>query len=139
MTRFLMTLEDAVDLVLFAFENGQNGDIYVQKSPASTIETLVEAVKSHLNVENHPVETIGTRHGEKLYETLLSREEFAVAKDLDNFYKIPPDLRDLNYDKFYESGREIKTIEDYNSSNTHQLNIEETIELLKKIDVSLSE
>ena len=139
MTRFLMTLEDAVDLVLFAFENGQNGDIYVQKSPASTIETLVEAVKSHLNVENHPVETIGTRHGEKLYETLLSREEFAVATDLDNFYKIPPDLRDLNYDKFYESGREIKTIEDYNSSNTHQLNIEETIELLKKIDVSLSE
>ena len=139
MTRFLMTLEDAVDLVLFAFENGQNGEIYVQKSPASTIEILVEAVKSHLNVENHPVETIGTRHGEKLYETLLSREEFAVATDLDNFYKIPPDLRDLNYDKFYESGREIKTIEDYNSSNTHQLNIEETIDLLKKIDISLSE
>jgi UDP-N-acetylglucosamine 4,6-dehydratase/5-epimerase len=139
MTRFLMTLEDAVDLVLFAFENGQNGEIYVQKSPASTIEILVEAVKSHLNVENHPVETIGTRHGEKLYETLLSREEFAVATDLDNFYKIPPDLRDLNYDKFYESGREIKTIEDYNSSNTHQLNIEETIDLLEKIDISLSE
>jgi len=139
MTRFLMTLEDAVDLVLFAFENGQNGDIYVQKSPASSIETLVEAIKLHLNVQNHPVETIGTRHGEKLYETLLSREEFAVATDLDNFYKIPPDLRDLNYDKFYESGREIKTIEDYNSSNTHQLNIEETIDLLKKIDVSLSE
>jgi UDP-glucose 4-epimerase len=139
MTRFLMTLEDAVDLVLFAFENGQNGEIYVQKSPASTIEILVEAVKSHLNAENHPVETIGTRHGEKLYETLLSREEFAVATDLDNFYKIPPDLRDLNYDKFYESGREIKTIEDYNSSNTHQLNIEETIDLLEKIDISLSE
>lgn len=139
MTRFLMTLEDAVDLVLFAFENGQNGDIYVQKSPASSIETLVEAVKSYLDVENHPVETIGTRHGEKLYETLLSREEFAVATDLDNFYKIPPDLRDLNYDKFYEYGREIKTIEDYNSSNTHQLNIEETIDLLKKIDISLSE
>lgn len=139
MTRFLMTLEDAVDLVLFAFENGQNGDIYVQKSPASSIETLVEAIKLHLNVQNHPVETIGTRHGEKLYETLLSREEFAVATDLDNFYKIPPDLRDLNYDKFYESGREIKTIEDYNSSNTHQLNIEETIDLLKKIDVSFSE
>ena len=139
MTRFLMTLEDAVDLVLFAFENGQNGDIYVQKSPASSIETLVEAVKSYLNVKNHPVETIGTRHGEKLYETLLSREEFAVATDLDNFYKIPPDLRDLNYDKFYEYGREIKTIEDYNSSNTHQLNIEETIDLLKKINISLSE
>ena len=138
MTRFLMTLEDAVDLVLFAFENGQNGDIYVQKSPASSIETLVEAVKSHLNVKNYPVENIGTRHGEKLYETLLSREEFAVAADLDNFYKIPPDLRDLNYDKFYEYGREIKTIEDYNSSNTHQLNIRETVDLLKKIDISLS-
>jgi UDP-N-acetylglucosamine 4,6-dehydratase len=139
MTRFLMTLEDAVDLVLFAFKNGENGEIFVQKSPASNIEILVKAVKKFLNVENHPVEVIGTRHGEKLYETLLSREEFAVAEELDNFYKIPPDLRDLNYDKFYDSGRKLESVEDYNSSNTLQLDVESTIELLKKIDINLSE
>ena len=92
-----------------------------------------------MNVENHPVEVIGTRHDEKLYETLLSREEFAVAEELDNFYKIPPDLRDLNYDKFYDSGRKLESVEDYNSSNTLQLDVESTIELLKKIDINLSE
>ena len=107
MTRFLMTLDDAVDLVLFAFENGINGDIFVQKSPASDIQTLVNAVKKYLNVENHPVETIGTRHGEKLHETLLIREEFAIAEDLNDFYKISHNLRNLNYEKFYESGSEL--------------------------------
>tara|TARA_B110000008_G_scaffold266061_1_gene291844 strand:- start:2058 stop:3065 length:1008 start_codon:yes stop_codon:yes gene_type:complete len=139
MTRFLMTLEDAVDLVLFAFENGKNGEIFVQKSPASSIEVLVKAVKKFLNVEDHPVEVIGTRHGEKLFETLLSREEFAVSEDLENFYKIPPDLRDLNYEKFYDSGKKIESVEDYNSSNTHQLDIKSTIEILQKIDINLSE
>jgi len=139
MTRFLMTLEDAVDLVLFAFENGKNGEIFVQKSPASTIDVLVRAVKEFLNVDDHPVEVIGTRHGEKLFETLLSREEFAVSEDLENFYKIPPDLRDLNYEKFYDSGKKIGSVEDYNSSNTHQLDVESTIEILKKIDINLSE
>lgn len=139
MTRFLMTLEDAVDLVLFAFENGKNGEIFVQKSPASSIDVLVKAVKEFLNVEDHPVEVIGTRHGEKLFETLLSREEFAVSEDLENFYKIPPDLRDLNYEKFYDSGKKIESVEDYNSSNTHQLDIKSTIEILQKIDINLSE
>lgn len=136
MTRFLMTLEDAVELVLFAFENGRNGEIYVQKSPASSIETLVKAIKVHMGMDDYPVNIIGTRHGEKLFETLLSREEYSVSEDLNNFYKIPPDLRDLNYDKFYESGREIKDIEDYNSSNTRQLNVEETVELLNKININ---
>jgi UDP-glucose 4-epimerase len=136
MTRFLMTLDDAVDLVLFAFENGINGDIFVQKSPASDIQTLVNAVKKYLNVENHPVETIGTRHGEKLHETLLSREEFAIAEDLNDFYKISPDLRNLNYEKFYESGVRIDSNEDYNSSNTRQLTEKEIISLLEKININ---
>ena len=136
MTRFLMTLDDAVDLVLFAFENGLNGDIFVQKSPASDIQTLVNAVKKYLNVENYSVETIGTRHGEKLHETLLSREEFAIAEDLNNFYKISPDLRNLNYEKFYESGVRIDSNEDYNSSNTRQLKEKEIISLLEKISIT---
>lgn len=139
MTRFLMTLEDAVDLVLFAFKNGKNGEIFVQKSPASNIDTLVKAVKKFHGAPDHPVKVIGTRHGEKLYETLLSREEFAVSEELEHFYRIPPDLRDLNYEKFYDSGREMDSAEDYNSSNTHQLDINETIGLLNKIDINLSE
>ena len=139
MTRFLMTLDDAVELVLFAFNKGENGDIFVQKSPASDIETLVSAIKKYMEVEDHPVEIIGTRHGEKLYETLLSREELAVAKDLDNFYKISPDLRDLNYENFYESGTKIESTNDYNSSNTHQLKEDEIIKLLKQVEIKTSD
>ena len=139
MTRFLMTLDDAVELVLFAFNKGENGDIFVQKSPASDIKTLVSAIKKYMEVEDHPVEIIGTRHGEKLYETLLSREELAVAKDLDNFYKISPDLRDLNYENFYESGTKIESTNDYNSSNTHQLKEDEIIKLLKQVEIKTSD
>ena len=139
MTRFLMTLDDAVELVLFAFNKGENGDIFVQKSPASDIKTLVSAIKKYMEVEDHPVEIIGTRHGEKLHETLLSREELAVAKDLDNFYKISPDLRDLNYENFYESGTKIESTNDYNSSNTHQLKEDEIIKLLKQVEIKTSD
>ena len=139
MTRFLMTLDDAVELVLFAFNKGENGDIFVQKSPASDIKTLVSAIKKYMEVEDHPVEIIGTRHGEKLHETLLSREELAVAKDLDNFYKISPDLRDLNYENFYESGTKIESTNDYNSSNTHQLKEDEIIKLLKQVEIQTSD
>ena len=139
MTRFLMTLDDAVELVLFAFNKGENGDIFVQKSPASDIETLVSAIKKYMEVEDHPVEIIGTRHGEKLYETLLSREELAVAKDLDNFYKISPDLRDLNYENFYDSGTQIESSNDYNSSNTHQLKEDEIIKLMKQVEINTSD
>lgn len=139
MTRFLMTLDDAVELVLFAFNKGENGDIFVQKSPASDIKTLVSAIKRYMEVENHPVEIIGTRHGEKLHETLLSREELAVASDLDNFYKISPDLRDLNYENFYESGTKIESSNDYNSSNTHQLKEDDIIKLLQKVEIKTSD
>ncbi|HCB8078650.1 TPA: polysaccharide biosynthesis protein, partial [Escherichia coli] len=102
MTRFMMTLEDAVDLVLYAFEHGNNGDIFVQKAPAATIQTLAIALKELLNVHEHPVNVIGTRHGEKLYEALLSREEMIAAEDMGDYYRVPPDLRDLNYGKYVE-------------------------------------
>jgi UDP-glucose 4-epimerase len=118
MTRFMMTLNDAVDLVLYAFEHGMNGDIFVQKAPAATIGTLALAMRDLLNLPEHPINTIGTRHGEKLYEALLSREEMACADDMGNYYRIPPDLRDLNYEKFVELGEEkISEMEDYNSHN----------------------
>lgn len=104
MTRFMMTLEDAVDLVLYAFQNGNNGDIFVQKAPAATIETLAIALKELLNAPEHPINIIGTRHGEKLYEALLSREEMLAAIDMGDYYRVPPDLRDLNYDKYVEQG-----------------------------------
>ncbi|HFP0592285.1 TPA: polysaccharide biosynthesis protein, partial [Escherichia coli] len=104
MTRFMMTLEDAVDLVLYAFEHGNNGDIFVQKAPAATIQTLAIALKELLNVHEHPVNVIGTRHGEKLYEALLSREEMIAAEDMGDYYRVPPDLRDLNYGKYVEHG-----------------------------------
>jgi UDP-N-acetylglucosamine 4,6-dehydratase/5-epimerase len=124
MTRFMMTLDDAVDLVLYAFENGNSGDIFVQKAPAATIETLAHALIELLSVPNHPVHTIGTRHGEKLYEALLSREEMVEAEDLGNYYLIPPDLRDLNYSKFVEQGKsQISVAMDYNSHNTTRLDI----------------
>lgn len=135
MTRFMMTLDDAVDLVLYAFENGNNGDIFVQKAPACTIEKLAEAIKGLLKKPNHPIKIIGTRHGEKLYETLLSREEMVCSEDLGNYFRIPPDLRDLNYGKFMEKGeRQITQTEDYNSHNTEQLNVEDMQKLLLKLD-----
>lgn len=122
MTRFMMTLDDAVDLVLYAFGHGEPGDIFVQKAPAATIDTLARALLGLLERPDYPVEIIGTRHGEKLYETLLSREERACARDLGGYYQIPPDLRDLNYGKFVETGeRRISESTDYNSHNTERL------------------
>jgi UDP-N-acetylglucosamine 4,6-dehydratase/5-epimerase len=124
MTRFMMTLTDAVDLVLYAFKHGGNGDIFVQKAPGATIDTLATALLAILGRPTHPISIIGTRHGEKLYETLLSREEMAHAEDRDEYYRIPPDLRDLNYGKFVEQGeRQISTSEDYNSHNTRRLDV----------------
>ena len=135
MTRFMMTLEDAVDLVLYAFEHGTNGDMFVQKAPAATVETLVAALLSILKQPAHQVNVIGTRHGEKLYETLLSREEMAAASDLGGYYRVPPDLRDLNYGKFVEEGEEkISRLDDYNSHNTERLDVAGMRELLMKLD-----
>jgi len=134
MTRFMMTLDDAVDLVLYAFENGAPGDIFVQKAPAATIETLAYALTDLMGKPDHPVNIIGTRHGEKLYEALLSREEMAEAGDLGGYYRVPPDLRDLNYGKFVEEGEEkISHAEDYNSHNTERLNVEGMKSLLMKL------
>jgi UDP-glucose 4-epimerase len=134
MTRFMMTLDDAVDLVLYAFENGNNGDIFVQKAPAATIEILAKSLLELFDKSDHPIQIIGTRHGEKLYETLLSREEKASAEDLGDYYRIPPDLRDLNYEKFFEKGQEkISHSEDYNSHNTTRLDIDGMKDLLMKL------
>lgn len=134
MTRFMMTLDDAVDLVLFAFENARPGDIFVQKAPAATIEVLVRAITDMLQVEGHPSRVIGTRHGEKAHEVLLSREERVAAEDLGRYFRIPPDLRDLNYAKFVEQGdRNISSSEDYNSNNTTQLDVEGMKALLAKL------
>lgn len=136
MTRFMMTLEDAVDLVLYAFNHGKNGEIFVQKAPAATMGTLAKAL-SLLLTDNtdYPIEIIGTRHGEKLYEALLSREEMALAEDLGRYYRIPPDLRDLNYEKFVEKGEErISHGQDYNSHNTELLNIDGVQKLLLKLN-----
>lgn len=133
MTRFMMTLDDAVDLVMYAFEHGQNGDLFVQKAPAATLEVLAEALKElyHTNTE---VKTIGTRHGEKLYETLVTREEMAKAIDMGNYYRIPCDTRDLNYDKFFTEGDEdVSKIEDYHSHNTTRLDVEGMKKLLLKL------
>ncbi|MFL7851932.1 polysaccharide biosynthesis protein [Providencia rettgeri] len=135
MTRFMMTLNDAVDLVLHAFKNGSNGDIFVQKAPAATIGVLVEALLKITKKPNHEVNIIGTRHGEKLYEALCSREEMFVAQDQGNYYRIPSDNRDLNYSKYHEEGeKDLSTIEDYNSHNTHRLDVDGMIKLLKKLD-----
>ena len=131
MTRFMMSLDDAVDLVLFAFENGQSGDIFVQKAPAATIELLAHTMKKILGVPNHEVEVIGTRHGEKLYETLLTKEEMVKAIDMERYYRIPADTRDLNYNQFFEEGEEVVTeAGEYHSHNTHRLNEDELTELL---------
>lgn len=135
MTRFMMTLNSAVDLVLYAFENGNNGDIFVQKAPAATVETLAKALVVLLDNPEHPINIIGTRHGEKLYEALLSREEMASAEDMGDYFRIPPDLRDLNYAKFVEKGEEkISRMVDYNSHNTERLDVEGMQNLLLKLN-----
>jgi len=135
MTRFMMTLADAVDLVLYAFEHGNNGDIFVQKAPAATVETLGKALVNLMKKPEHPVNTIGTRHGEKLYEALLSREEISCAEDMGDYFRVPPDLRDLNYAKFVEEGDDkISRAEDYNSHNTERLDLDGMQKLLLKLD-----
>jgi len=135
MTRFMMTLDDAVELVLYAFIHGTPGDLFVQKAPAATIATLAEAICRVTNTDNN-VRVIGTRHGEKLYETLLTREERAHAVDLDEYYRIPADNRDLNYARYFSEGeKNISAMEDYNSHNTHRLNVDEMAEMLRKIPI----
>jgi UDP-N-acetylglucosamine 4,6-dehydratase len=135
MTRFMMTLDDAVDLVLYAFQHGSPGDIFVQKAPAATIQTLTKALFAILGVSDQKLEVIGTRHGEKLYEALLSREEMAAAKDLGNYFKVPPDLRDLNYKKYTEEGEpQISISVDYNSHNTTRLDLDGMMALLMKLE-----
>lgn len=134
MTRFMMTLDDAVDLVLFAFENGRPGEIYVQKAPAATIATLISALKGLLGAEEAVVKTIGTRHGEKLYEALLSREEMAAAEDLGKYYMVSPDNRDLNYGAYFETGDvQITEAHEYHSHNTERLDVEGMKQLLLKL------
>ena len=134
MTRYLMSLEDAVDLVIYAFNNARQGDIFVQKAPASTIKDLAIAIKELFKAENQ-IKVIGTRHGEKLYETLLTREEMVKAEDLGGYFRIVPDGRDMNYGKYFTEGEEkIAEVEDYNSHNTRRLNVEEIKELLLKLD-----
>jgi UDP-N-acetylglucosamine 4,6-dehydratase/5-epimerase len=133
MTRYMMTLDDAVDLVIYAFLNGVNGDLFVQKAPAATLQVLAEALKELYNT-NTEVKVIGTRHGEKLYETLVTREEMAKSEDMGNYFRIPADNRDLNYDKYFVEGQaELATIEDYHSHNTHRLDVEGMKELLLKL------
>ena len=130
MTRFMMSIESAIELVLFAYQNGQNGDLFVKKSPAATIASLAQALKE-LYKSSSEIKIIGTRHGEKLYETLVNREEMAKAIDMGDYFKIPADTRDLNYNKFFNEGAEaVSQAEEYNSHNTNRLNIEETKELL---------
>jgi UDP-glucose 4-epimerase len=134
MTRFLMSLDEAVDLVLFAFDNGEQGDLLVQKSPAATIEDLAKALLELFDSKSE-IKIIGTRHGEKLYETLCTREEMAKAENLHSFYRVPADSRDLNYRNYFTDGKEeISTLDDYNSHNTHRLSIEEIKDTLLKID-----
>lgn len=135
MTRFMMTLEDAVELVLFAFKNAANGDIFVQKAPAATVRTLVTAILELMGRPDHEVRNIGTRHGEKVYESLLGREERARSEDLGQYFRVPADDRDLNYDKFFsEGGLSLSGGEEYNSHNTQRLNVEELKQLLLKLD-----
>ena len=135
MTRYMMTLDDAVDLVLYAFEHGNNGDLFVQKAPAATLTVLATALKELYKADNE-VKIIGTRHGEKLYETLVTREEMFKSEDMGNYFRIPADSRDLNYDKYFIEGEEdISKVEDYHSHNTRQLNVEGMKELLLKLDI----
>lgn len=135
MTRFMMTLADAVDLVMYAFQHGNSGDLFVQKAPAATVKTLAQALTSLMGQPDHPIQVIGTRHGEKLYEALLSREEMACAEDMGQYFRVPPDLRDLNYDKYFDEGEEkISRSEDYNSHNTERLDQAGMERLLLKLD-----
>ncbi len=134
MTRFMMSLDDAVNLVLYAFEHGNPGDIFVQKAPAATIQILAEALKELLQKPDHPIDIIGTRHGEKLFEVLLSREEMVAAEDLGDYYRVPPDLRDLNYGKFIDTGEiNISDAVDYNSHNTTRVDINEMTNMLGEL------
>jgi UDP-glucose 4-epimerase len=134
MTRFLMSLEEAVELVVFAFQNAEAGDIMVEKSPASTVGDLAQAIKEIFNVDNE-IKVIGTRHGEKLYETLLTKEEHVVAKDMGGFYRVPADKRDLNYDKYFVEGdKKLSSEDEYNSHNTERLNIDQIKERLLQLD-----
>lgn len=134
MTRFMMTLDDAVDLVLYAFEHGDQGDLFVQKAPAATLDVLAQSLKELYHADTE-VKVIGTRHGEKLYETLVTREEMFRSEDMGNYFRIPADARDLNYDKFFVEGQEdISKVEDYNSHNTHRLDVEEMKKLLMKLE-----
>jgi UDP-N-acetylglucosamine 4,6-dehydratase len=135
MTRFMMSIEDAVDLVIYAFEKGKPGDIYVQKAPAATIDTIANALKRIFKSDN-PVQIIGTRHGEKLFETLLTREEMARAEDLGKYYRIPADTRDLNYNLYFIEGQErVSKEQDYNSHNTRRLDLNELVEMLSSLDI----
>lgn len=140
MTRYMMSLDDAVDLVLYAFQHAHNGDLFVQKAPAATLKVLTEAIiklykKTPFNKEKD-IQIIGTRHGEKLYETLVTREEMARAEDMGEYYRIPCDTRDLNYDKYFIKGqKEVSKIEDYHSHNTKQLTVDEMITILKKVNI----
>ncbi|MBS0174335.1 MAG: polysaccharide biosynthesis protein [Nitrospira sp.] len=135
MTRFMMTLDDAVDLVLYAFEHGNSGEIFVQKAPAATMQTLAKALTELLGKPEYPIRVIGTRHGEKKHETLLSREEMAHAEDLSGYFRVRPDLRDLNYGKFMEQGeKRISEAHDYTSANTDRLDVEGMKQLLLKLD-----
>jgi UDP-glucose 4-epimerase len=138
MTRFMMTLDDAVDLVLYAFRHGRNGDIFVQKAPAATVKVLAQAILELLGKPQHPTPEIGTRHGEKLYETLLGREEMACAEDMGDYFRVPPDARDLNYAKFVDEGERRITQsthgDDYNSHNTTRLDVADMKALLLKLD-----
>jgi UDP-N-acetylglucosamine 4,6-dehydratase/5-epimerase len=134
MTRFMMTLDDSVDLVFFAFNNSTPGEVFIQKSPATTISILAEAIAQLMDVPDHPINIIGTRHGEKLYEVLLSREEMTAAEDMGDYYRVVPDLRDLNYDKYFSEGEiKLSKAEDYNSHNADRLDLEGTKALLLSI------
>jgi UDP-glucose 4-epimerase len=135
MTRFMMTLQDAVTLVVYAFEHGQSGDIFVQKAPAATIEVLAVALSELYNTKPN-IKVIGTRHGEKLYETLVNREEMAKATDMGDYYRIPADNRDLNYGKFFTEGEaKVSEVDDYTSHNTERLDVEGMKKLLLKLDL----
>lgn len=135
MTRFMMTLDEAVDLVIYAFKNGKPGDMFVQKSPAATIKTVAQALKELYNSDTE-IKIIGTRHGEKLFETLVNREEMVKANDLENYYRIPADNRDLNYDRYFTEGQEnVAKVEEYHSHNTKRLDVEETKKLLLKLEI----
>ena len=134
MTRFLMTLEDALDLVLYAFENGRQGDVFVQKAPAATIGTVANALKELYNADN-PIKIIGTRHGEKVYEVLVNREDMLKAENLGNFYRIPADTRNLNYESYFSEGKDVSQTQEYHSDNTERLDIEGTKKMLLNLDV----